>query len=85
MAKCFFHCSATFASFHVVLRTSFRTFTCGSKTYLYLHLADIDECERNISQCDLDRGVCTNTVGSYECQCNKGYYGDGFIGNCTGN
>ena len=51
---------------------------------MILLCADIDECARNISQCDTGTGICNNTVGSYECRCKEGYYGDGFIGNCSG-
>ena len=36
----------------------------------------------NMSRCD-ENANCTNTDGSYNCSCNRGYEGDGF--NCTGN
>ena len=42
---------------------------------------DIDECSLNLSTCQPDSS-CSNTVGSYLCICNDGYFGDGFI-NCT--
>ena len=35
-----------------------------------------------MSECDMNAN-CTNTEGSYECGCNEGYEGDGYIGNCT--
>ena len=37
---------------------------------------DIDECETGIHACH-KYASCTNTVGSYECSCEKGYVGDG--------
>lgn len=64
---------------------------CAYYTHLlktrYLSLltsVDIDECARNVSHCDLERGYCTNTVGSYQCACNEGFTGNGTIGNCIG-
>ena len=41
---------------------------------------DVDECDDDsLHGCvgDADAGVCTNTVGSYECSCKAGYEGDG--------
>ena len=32
---------------------------------------DIDECLQNDNLCD--HGQCTNTAGSYECECEIGY------------
>jgi hypothetical protein len=37
---------------------------------------DIDECAAQTDACDLN-AECSNTVGSYDCDCNKGYAGDG--------
>lgn len=31
-------------------------------------LSDVDECEKK--PCD---NICTNTVGSYKCECNEGF------------
>ena len=42
---------------------------------------DINECQLNLSKCHPD-SYCNNTIGSYLCFCNIGYFGDGFI-NCT--
>ena len=39
--------------------------------------ADIDECERGTHQCDIN-AACTDNIGSYDCSCNTGYFGDGF-------
>ena len=35
---------------------------------------DVDECAENI--CDAN-AVCSNTVGSFTCECKAGYQGDG--------
>jgi len=48
-------------------------------SYLYLLLLsflDIDECSSGVHTCHAD-ARCTNTIGSYTCQCNPGYHGDG--------
>ena len=37
---------------------------------------DYDECELNDTLCHKD-ATCTNTRGSYRCDCNTGYTGDG--------
>ena len=35
---------------------------------------DIDECARNLHNCDIDKNfVCINNIGSYSCQCQKGF------------
>ena len=42
---------------------------------------DLDECRGNNNHCH-QNAVCINTLGSYKCQCAKGYTGDGF--SCSG-
>ncbi|EDO37237.1 predicted protein, partial [Nematostella vectensis] len=37
---------------------------------------DIDECKTGRSECH-QNATCTNTVGSYRCICNEGFWGDG--------
>jgi len=37
---------------------------------------DFNECSSNNGGCDVNAD-CTNTVGSYECHCNIGYFGNG--------
>ena len=46
---------------------------------ILINLADVNECESFL--CDVNAN-CTNTVGSYSCQCNSGFVGNGV--NCTG-
>jgi hypothetical protein len=36
-------------------------------------LEDIDECDANMDECSAS-AVCTNNIGSYECECLQGYY-----------
>ena len=42
---------------------------------------DIDECIEGTDDCD-DNAVCTNTEGSFTCECESGYTGNGRI--CSG-
>jgi len=39
-------------------------------------LIDIDECSSGTNNCDVHAN-CTNTIGSYECKCKPGYFGNG--------
>ena len=48
---------------------------------MYLSQSDINECLNNTDNCD-GNAECTNTIGSYLCNCTIGFSGDGF--NCTG-
>lgn len=64
-------------------------FNCtGKTTLLSLQLAlnciiDINECDTGTDHCSGNgSSICTNTIGSYYCNCSHGYEGDGF--NCTG-
>ena len=34
---------------------------------------DIDECEGGIERCTVDHSHCTNTLGSFTCDCDAGY------------
>ena len=45
------------------------------------NISDINECSRGSHKCD-PNATCTDTEGSYQCQCNSGFTGDGH--NCTG-
>ena len=46
-----------------------------------LFLADIDECDRDLDNCDV-LATCMNTVGSYDCMCIAGYEGSGSNQDC---
>ena len=44
-----------------------------SYTYICLHVfssPDIDECSDGTNNCSV---ICTNTAGSFICECNSGY------------
>ena len=46
---------------------------------------DIDECLSEELKCDLN-GTCYNTVGSFDCRCNEGFFGTGDkceVGQCS--
>ena len=53
-------------------------------THESLYTLDIDECEANPGICGAN-SVCTNTDGSYLCQCDPGYSGNADGTNCQGN
>ena len=38
---------------------------------------DIDECCLGQDNCDPNSATCTNTIGSFECECLPGFTGDG--------
>lgn len=46
---------------------------------LRFNCLEIDECAVGEHKCD-ENASCLNTQGSYQCQCNEGFTGDGF--NC---
>ena len=46
------------------------------------NIPDIDECREGTSGCD-GNANCTNSEGSFTCNCTIGYSGDGFM--CAGN
>ena len=51
------------------------------KVYVFLCLAiDIDECEED--RCHA-RAICVNNPGSFVCNCNPGFIGDG-VNDCSG-
>ena len=39
-------------------------------------LPDIDECTTQTHDCSLN-GICTNVEGSFQCECQPGFTGDG--------
>ena len=46
-------------------------------------LLDINECSSNVPPVCHKNATCSNSEGSYSCQCQNGHFGDGKI-NCTG-
>lgn len=44
------------------------------------YFLDINECALELDEC-ADNAACNDTDGSYECNCNPGFVGDGFT--CT--
>ena len=65
--------------------------TCyGEKQFSFKELlptnffcVDINECDNDSeNDCDKMNGNCTNIIGSYLCNCDPGFSGDGV--NCTG-
>ena len=43
---------------------------------------DTDECAEDSHICD-ENATCMNTIGTFKCECNNGYIGDGKT--CEGN
>lgn len=61
---------------------SYHCFYNGIKQLLWFYdLIDLDECATGKHRCD-PNARCQNTHGSYRCQCNVGFEGDGFT--CRG-
>jgi hypothetical protein len=50
--------------------------------HIFFTVADVNECDINTHNCD-DNAICINTDGSYTCECNIGFTGNGVY--CTGN
>lgn len=42
----------------------------------YATCPDVDECALGLAHCHAD-AECTNTHGSYKCNCKQGFLGDG--------
>ena len=38
----------------------------------------MDECFEEIDECD-ENAACNNTIGFYDCSCNDGFFGNGWI------
>ena len=57
--------------------------SCILSSKMKIIYLDVDECTQNPGVCDINAN-CTNTEGSYSCECLKGYTGDGEH-NCSGN
>ncbi|XP_058056317.1 multiple epidermal growth factor-like domains protein 8 [Anopheles bellator] len=44
--------------------------------WAYAQCPDVDECELGLHDCH-EQAACSNTHGSFNCQCRKGFFGDG--------
>ena len=52
--------------------------------HIIIIITDIDECaDDGSNNCDSDRAMCTNEIGSFNCSCNDGFSGNGTF--CEGN
>lgn len=63
-----------------ILKPSY-CYECHQKLFDFFFLLDIDECETDTDNCDVN-AHCNNTKGSFQCTCNIGYFGDGVV--CEG-
>ena len=48
-----------------------------------MFFSEIDECAENSDDCDRSVSDCTNTPGSFTCDCHSGY--EMIVTTCTGN
>ena len=60
---------------------TFFTFSCPINSIIFCSISDVDECNNTTFPCG-DNANCTDTDGSFRCDCLNGFQGDGF--NCTG-
>ena len=61
----------------------FRQIVSGIYKIIFcIFLIDINECQKSPSVC-LPLAKCSNAEGSFSCQCETGYIGDGIV-NCSG-
>ena len=49
---------------------------------IYFLYTDKNECISGLHDCPVN-STCNNTVGSFDCECNDGFFDDG-NGRCTG-
>ena len=68
---------------NVFLTVKSKVFQFNSQTMSYfVFLPDVNECfDGSLNDCNVN-AECTNKNGSYTCNCNNGYYGDGI--SCQG-
>jgi len=69
-------------------RKKHKSKVCPKGFYYNNECHDVNECglvganrNRTLSNCD-SNAACINTLGSFKCKCNKGFIGDGTVGNC---
>ena len=76
-----FSCAGTICIIHIHYYVHMYIYVCLHTSEFNMKFTDIPECEREIDDCDAN-ATCTNTFGSYVCNCNTGFTGDGVM--CTG-
>ena len=54
------------------------TCAAGYQSFSSGTCSDINECAVGADECAIN-AQCINNIGSYDCQCNAGYVGDGFV------
>jgi hypothetical protein len=52
------------------------------KIIFILHIFSLDINECGLSQCAAGRATCKNTIGSFTCACNTGFFGNGMVCDC---
>lgn len=82
LAECRDNTFAALIPFQKVRLHFATTLTYHANRFLFVVFPlDVDECEADLAECG-ESAYCTNTVGSYICNCKSGYAG---IGNeCNG-
>ena len=76
------------SSFSGIFNSLLDVWNCGqTRSFVFdilrlSYSSDINECKNGTHDCDQDNGTCSNTPGSYTCQCRPGYTGNGR--NCSG-
>ncbi len=58
--------------------------SCTEGTVSYVQHVDVDECKLSTHNCDALLATCSNTIGSYTCDCREGYIGTGITNECFG-
>ena len=59
----------------------YKTLHAWTNIYIYFVFQDVDECTNNNGGCE---HLCSNTIGSFLCDCGAGYQLDGNGLNCNG-
>ena len=73
------HSSIAGNHYHFSVQVIVKSFlnVCGHISFSHISTApDVDECAQEQDNCG-SNATCTNTIGSFECQCLPGFTGDG--------
>jgi len=58
-------------------------FRDGFESLNEITCVDINECaNESLNDCNVDKSLCSNFDGGYECFCLSGYSGDGIVSVC---